>query len=89
MILYICKIFIGLCTNSGLEIFPFNACTGDKVEIKLSLKAEKWVQKPGNSSFFSLAPTLFNALPLELRSFTLPETPTKKHVEEYKHKLDK
>ena len=88
MILYIYKIFIGLCPNPGFEKFPFNDRTGFKVEAKQNRKAEKWVQNLRNSSFFSVAPRLFNALPLELRSFELPVTPTKKDVEKYKEKLD-
>ena len=89
MILYLYKIFIGLCPNPGFQRFLLNERTGFKVEAKQNRKAEKWVQNLRNASFFSLAPTLFNALPLELRNFKLPEIPTKKHVDKYKEKLDK
>ena len=89
MMIYIYKIFIGLCPNPGFERFPFNPRTGFKVEVKQNLRAEKWVQTLRNTSFFSLAPTLFNSLPLKLRSFTLPQVPTPVHVDKYKKKLDK
>ena len=89
MILYLYKIFIGLCPNPGFKRFLFNERTGWKVDVKQNLRAEKWVQNLRNSSFFSLAPTLFNALPLELRTFILPETPTKEDVDKYKEELDK
>ena len=65
-----------------------NDRTGFKVEAKQDRKADKWVQNLRNSSFFNVAPQLFNALPLELRSFELPATPTKQNVDDFKKKLD-
>ena len=88
MVLYMYKVFIGLCPNPGFERFPYNPRCGWKVEVKQNRRAEPWVQNLRNASFFSVAPKLFNSLPLGLRSFVLPAAPTKKHVEEFKGKLD-
>ena len=88
MILYIYKIIIGLVPNPGFEEFPYNDRTGLKVRAKQNRKAAPWVQNLRNSSFFNVGPTVFNSLPLHLRNFTIPDTPTKEHVEEYKKTLD-
>ena len=89
MILYLYKVMIGLCPNPGFERILFNERTGIKFEVKSARGAPAWVQNLRNASFFSHAPTIFNLLPLELRSFTIPEHPCKKDVEKYKEDLDK
>ena len=89
MILYIYKIIIGLCPNPGFERIPYNNRTFYTVTPKQNRKAEKWVQKLRSTSFFNVAPTLFNSLPLHLRDIKIPDTPTKDHVDEYKTELDK
>ena len=47
------------------------------------------MQNLRNTSFFNVAPTLFNSLPLHLRDIKIPDIPSKEHVEEYKKELDK
>ena len=88
MILYLYKVMIGLAPNPGFERIPYNERTGLKFEVKRSRGAAKWVQDLRNASFFSVAPTIFNQLPFELRNFAIPEVPSKKNVEKYKEGLD-
>ena len=89
MIIYVYKIIIGLCPNPGFERIPYNNRTMFTVTPKQNRKAEKWVQNIRNTSFFNIAPSLFNCLPTYLRNIEIPETPTKEHVEKYKKELDK
>ena len=89
MVLYLYKVIIGLVPNPGFERIPYNERTGLKFEVKRTRGAAKWVQDLRNASFFSVAPTIFNQLPLEFRNVTIPELPSKSDVEKYKERLDK
>ena len=89
MILYIYKIIIGLCPNPGFERIPYSDRNLYTVTPKQNRKAEKWIQKIRNTSFFNVAPTLFNSLPRHLRDITIPDIPSKVHVEAFKTELDK
>ena len=86
MIIYIYKIIIGLCPNPGFERIPLNRRT--TIQAKLNNKAEPWVQRMRHGSFFSRGPMLFNTLPAQLRDITIPDTPIKQNVMDFKKKLD-
>ena len=86
MIIYIYKIIIGLCPNPGFERIPLNRRT--TIQAKINNKAETWVQRMRHGSFFSRGPMLFNTLPAQLRDITIPDTPTKQNVMDFKKKLD-
>ena len=88
LLLYIYKIFIGLCPNPGFEMLTLNERTGYTVRAKIDRNAATWVQQLRNSSFFVTGPSVFNKLPTSLRKFEIPDIPTKQHVAQYKKKLD-
>ena len=86
MIIYIYKIIIGLCPNPGFEKIPMNRRT--TIQPKFNNKADSWIRNIRHGSFFTRGPMLFNSLPSYLRDITIPGTPTKQHIEDFKNKLD-
>ena len=87
MIIYVYKIVIGLVPNPGLE-WTHNERTKIKVKPSHCHSAPAWVKTIRDRSFYFRGPRLYNTLPTSMRELGDMKTPTKKHVEQFKVKLD-
>ena len=87
-ILYIYKIIAEIVPNPGLDILYFPR-TKVRVEPKYERNAPTWVTRIRNSSFYYIAPKLFNYLPADMKE--LPDTTISLELNyrRFKNKLDK
>ena len=85
IILYIYKFIIGLIS---IECFDVYVERGIKVQRKLKQSAKDPIKRLRQNSFYYRGPQIYNLLPECLRQVEEITTPTKHHVEIFKHRRD-
>jgi hypothetical protein len=88
MIIFIYKIMIGAYPNPGIVDTYYEERSGIRVKSKLNFRAPGWVKTARISSFFNIAPKLYNILPRYLRDPNYIVEPTKDNIDAFKKEVD-
>ena len=88
MIIYIYKIKVGLVQNPGV-VFEYNPRTKLRAIPSNNTNINTKVRRMRETSFFNIAPRLFNTLPISLRELEVSSNSEKDSIETFKRKLDK
>ena len=87
MIIYIYKIRIGIVQNPWL-VFEYNPRTKLRAIPSNNTYINTKVQRMRETSFFNIAPRLFNTLPIFLRELEVSSNSEKVSIETFERKLD-